>query len=133
MPSLMKQSSLSVRSVAPFVAVLVLVGLMIADTTFLTAEESAEVNGPVFTAEAYAEKKFPEISDLIAKNAIDLGTVVTAIGVDREGAGAEYGISLGAGRYVYQVKLTATVESVDEDWLIFATPDLPEEADSTLR
>lgn len=125
MPNMKRWSSISVKAVAPFVAGVVLVILMIADTTFLSAEESVAANDPVFTASGYVEANFSEISSLIDRNAIELTIVAGAVSRNPDAAGEEYGISLGAGRYVYQVVVTGLAETVDEDFIYLTVDDMP--------
>jgi predicted lipoprotein len=109
--------------------VVVVLALMAADTTFLNAAESAEASGPIFTAEEYAAEKFPEIARLIEENALDLNSLAADITADRDAAGAQFGQSLGAGRYAFQVKTTAEVTAVEDGWIILDPAGLPPEAD----
>jgi predicted lipoprotein len=123
--------SKSTKAIGVTVGILVVVALMIADTTFLSPEDAAAVSGPTFTPAEYVEDQFPAIAELIIENATDLVTVANAVADDPERAGAEYGISLGAGRYVYQVTTVATVDRVDDDFIHLTVPDMP--PDSIVR
>ncbi|MGA9595909.1 MAG: DUF2291 family protein [Acidimicrobiia bacterium] len=129
MGSLLSRSSFTLKRALFGFGILVVLILMVANTTFLNAAESAEANGPVFTAEAYAAEKFPEIAGLIEQNAIDVTTLAAAVDADPDAAGAQYGVSLGAGRFAYAVKATAKVLEVDENWMILDPAGLPPGAD----
>lgn len=125
MNSAARPSSRLTRWLIPL-AMVVLLGLMVADTTFLGPEAASAVNEPEFNAESFSAETFPEIATMIQENATDVVEFDEAYTADPAAAGEQYGLEDG-GTFLYQLMATGTVSSVDEDFMEITVPGLPPE------
>ena len=116
----------SKSSLLASLAVVALIVAAILDTTFLDPEGAADVSAPTFSPAAFVDEEFPVIRDAMIENAVDISELAPAIADDLDAAGEQFGVALGAGRYVFQVRASGSVESVDDDFIELSIPDAPD-------
>lgn len=126
MGQLLRRTAPPRRRVIGGVIVLVLLGAMVLDTTFLDPDGVSEVRAPTFSPTAFVEEAFPQIAAAIAQDATDITELAPAVEADPAAAGEAYGIALGAGRFVHRVTATGSVTNVDADFIELAVPGLPD-------
>lgn len=95
----------------------------VASTTYVDPDDPRSPGQTVFSAEEYVAESFPEIVETITQQATELGIIAAAVADDRQAAGAQYGVDLGAGQYVYAVTVLGEVEEVDDDFVTLAVED----------
>ena len=95
------------------------------NTTFLTDAEVKADAPKEFSLTDFATKNLPLIAADIQAKATDMGVVATAADVDIVSAGAKYGRDLGNKSFVFAVKTTAKVKSVDENFIVLDVPGAP--------
>ncbi|WP_395108143.1 DUF2291 family protein [Actinomadura sp. SCN-SB] len=105
------------------IALVVLVVLILADTTYRSdqapqAGESQKFNAAAYGAATYASKVVPTIE----KKAVDIVTLHKAIAAGTEAAGQRYGNREGTGPYSYAVTLTGTAGEVNGGLLRVEVP-----------
>lgn len=107
-----------------FIGILVLVfGAIVVSTQYRSAEEGAAIASGLnpdknFDPAAKAAELFPTIVAELPGKATDLTVLAPAVTDDLPGAGAQYGQDLGAGSYAFPVKVTGTVESADDKFMV---------------
>ncbi len=126
MGRLMRPAKPSKSSLMASVAVVALVVAAILDTTFLDPEGAADVSAPTFSPAAFVDEEFPGVRDTLIENAVDIAELAPAIEDDLDAAGEQFGVPLGSGRYVFQIRATGTVENVDDDFIELSIPDAPD-------
>jgi len=102
-------------------AILVLLFVFV-NTTFLSDAEVAADAPKEFSLTDFAAKSLPLIAADIQAKAIDMAIVAEAADKDIVAAGAEFGRDLGNKSFVFAVKTTAKVKSVDENFIILDVP-----------
>lgn len=107
-------------------AVVVLVVAMALDTTYLDAEGAGAVAAPTFSPTAFAEEEFPRVAGDIRDAAVPLPELAEALEDDTASAGEQFGLDLGAGRFVFSVEASGSVASVDDEYIELAVPELPD-------
>ena len=105
-------------------AIIVLLFVFV-NTTFLSDAEVAADAPKEFSLTDFAAKNLPLIAADIQAKATDMGIVATAADVDIVSAGAKYGRDLGNKSFVFAVKTTAKVKSVDENFIVLDVPGAP--------
>ncbi len=111
------------RLVAIGVALLLLLTMALT-TKWLNPEQAAEVNPAAFDPAAFAAKELPQITETVVERAVDLTEFAPALAADPAAAGAKFGVDSGSGKFTVPVKVTAPVDSVDENWITLLTPDV---------
>lgn len=106
------------------VLAVVLVVAMAASTKWLSPAQVDQLTPKPFDPAAFAAEKFPEIKTKVTEKAVDLTVLAPAVTADLNAAGAKYGRDLGSGKFIFPVKATGTVKSVDDTWIILDTPDI---------
>ncbi len=107
--------------VAALAGALVLVAMFLS-TKVVSPTEEAKLNPPPFNAATYAAAEFPKHATDIAAKAVDIATLIPAVSADAKAAGTQYGTDSGSGNYTFPVKATATVTSVDENFITLESP-----------
>lgn len=103
-------------------ATLVILIFVFANTTFLSNAEVA-ADAPIeFSLIDFAKTNLPLIAAEIQEEAIDIALVAEAVDKDIVAAGAQYGRDLGNKSFVFAVKTTAKVKSVNENFIILDVP-----------
>ncbi|GLZ11569.1 lipoprotein [Actinomadura sp. NBRC 104425] len=107
------------------VALVVLIGAILADTTYRSddaqpAGQAQKFDAAKFGAENYESKVVPAIQ----QKAVDIVTLHKAIAADSEAAGRKYGNREGTGPYSYAVSLTGTAKEAEGGLLRVDVPDL---------
>ena len=102
-------------------AILVLLFVFV-NTTFLSDAEVAADAPKEFSLTDFAAKNLPLIAANIQEKAIDVAIVAEAADKDIVAAGAEFGRDLGNKSFVFAVKTTAKVKSVDENFIVLDVP-----------
>ncbi len=92
------------------------------NTTFLSDAEVAADAPKEFSLTDFAETNLPLIAAEIQEKAIDIALVAEAADKDIVAAGAQYGRDLGNKSFVFAVKTTAKVKSVDENFIVLDVP-----------
>ena len=93
-----------------------------ANTTFLNDAEVAANTPQEFSLTDFAATNLPLIAADIQAKAIDIAIVAKAADKDIVAAGAQYGRDLGNKSFVFAVKTTAKVKSVDENFIVLDVP-----------
>jgi len=93
-----------------------------ANTTFLSDAEVAANTPQEFSLTDFAATNLPLIAADIQAKAIDIAIVAKAADKDIVAAGAQYGRDLGNKSFVFAVKTTAKVKSVDENFIVLDVP-----------
>jgi predicted lipoprotein len=101
---------------------LVLILQVFVNTTFLSDAEVAADAPKEFSLTDFASKSLPLIAADIQAKANDMAIVAEAADKDIVAAGAEFGRDLGNKSFVFAVKTTAKVKSVDENFIILDVP-----------
>ncbi|MGW3611029.1 DUF2291 family protein [Micromonospora sp. NPDC005163] len=117
------------RSMKRLVGLAVIAALLVAaalDTKFLSPQQAAELNPAPFNVESYAAKAFPEVAGAIKEKATDLEVLAPAVEADPAAAGKQYGQDLGSGSYAIPVKVTGTVDQVDENFMQLKASGVPD-------
>lgn len=115
----------STKTLVGLIVVVAVAVAMIADTKFLSQDEVAKVNPPAFNAETYAKQAFPEVTEELKKQAVDITELAPAVEDDVEAAGTEYGQDLGSGSFAVPVKATGTAAEVDDDFILLEVVGVP--------
>jgi predicted lipoprotein len=102
-------------------AIIVLLFVFV-NTTFLSDAEVAADAPKEFSLTDFAATNLPLIAADIQAKAIDIALVAEAADKDIVAAGAQYGRDLGNKSFVFPVKTTAKVKSVDENFIILDVP-----------
>lgn len=102
-------------------AILVLLFVFL-NTTFLSDAEVAADAPKEFSLTDFAAKNLPLIAADIQVKAVDMAIVAAAADKDIVVAGAEFGRDLGNKSFVFAVKTTAKVKSVDENFIVLDVP-----------
>jgi predicted lipoprotein len=105
-------------------AILVLLFVFV-NTTFLTNAEVAADAPKEFSLTDFATTNLPLIAADIQAKATDMAIVAAAADIDIVSAGAKYGRDLGNKSFVFAVKATAKVKSVDENFIVLNIPNAP--------
>lgn len=105
-------------------AILVLLFVFL-NTTFLSDAEVAADAPKEFSLTDFAAKNLPLIAADIQVKAVDMAIVAAAADKDIVVAGAEFGRDLGNKSFVFAVKTTAKVKSVDENFIVLDVPGAP--------
>ena len=105
-------------------AILVLLFVFV-NTTFLSDAEVAADAPKEFSLTDYAAKNLPLIAADIQAKAVEMAIVAAAADKDIVAAGAEFGRDLGNKSFVFAVKTTAKVKSVDENFIVLDVPGAP--------
>ena len=92
------------------------------NTTFLSDAEVAAEAPKEFSLTDFAATNLPLIAADIQAKAIDIALVAEAADKDIVAAGAQYGRDLGNKSFVFPVKTTAKVKSVDENFIVLDVP-----------
>lgn len=116
----------AVRNIAGVVIGLAVLVAMALDTRFLTAAETADLNPPSFSAETYADEKFPEVVKGIEDEAVDLTVLAPAVDADPAAAGKEYGTDVGSGAFAYPVTATGVATQVDVNFIVLDVSGMPD-------
>jgi predicted lipoprotein len=95
------------------------------NTTFLTDAEVKADAPKEFSLTDFAAKNLPLIAADIQAKATDIAIVAAAADKDIVAAGAQYGRDLGNKSFVFAVKTTAKVKSVDENFIVLDVPGAP--------
>ena len=101
---------------------LIVLLFVFANTTFLSDAEVAADAPKEFSLTDFAETNLPLIAAEIQEKAIDIALVAEAADKDIVAAGAQYGRDLGNKSFVFAVKTTAKVKSVDENFIVLDVP-----------
>lgn len=105
---------LPIKRLVGLVLAVALVALMIANTKFLSADESSAAAGEQFSAEEYAEENYEtEIAAWIQENAVPAEELHAAISEDLDAAGEQYGNRAGASAWAFPVTLTGVAGEVN--------------------
>ena len=102
-------------------AIIVLLFVFV-NTTFLSDAEVAADAPKEFSLTDFAATNLPLIAADIQAKAIDIALVAEAADKDIVAAGAQYGRDLGNKSFVFPVKTTAKVKSVDENFSVLDVP-----------
>lgn len=102
-------------------AIIVLLFVFV-NTTFLSDAEVAADAPKEFSLTDFAATNLPLIAADIQAKAIDIALVAEAADKDIVAAGAQYGRDLGNKSFVFPVKTTAKVKSVDENFIVLDVP-----------
>jgi predicted lipoprotein len=102
-------------------AIIVLLFVFV-NTTFLTDAEVKADAPKEFSLTDFAATNLPLIAADIQAKATDIALVAAAADVDIVSAGAKYGRDLGNKSFVFAVKTTAKVKSVDENFIVLDVP-----------
>jgi predicted lipoprotein len=105
-------------------AILVLLFVFV-NTTFLSDAEVAADAPKEFSLTDFAAKNLPLIAADIQAKAVEMAIVAAAADKDIVAAGAEFGRDLGNKSFVFAVKTTAKVKSVDENFIVLDVPGAP--------
>jgi predicted lipoprotein len=105
-------------------AILVLLFVFV-NTTFLSNAEVAADAPKEFSLTDFASKNLPLIAADIQAKATEMAIVAAAADKDIVAAGAQYGRDLGNKSFVFAVKTTAKVKSVDENFIVLDVPGAP--------
>jgi predicted lipoprotein len=105
-------------------AILVLL-FVFTNTTFLSDAEVAADAPKEFSLTDFAATNLPLIAAEIQTKATDIAIVAAAADKDIVAAGAQYGRDLGNKSFVFAVKTTAKVKSVDENFIVLDVPGAP--------
>lgn len=108
------------------VGLVVLLGAMALQTTWLSPGEAASLNPTAFNAKTYAEENYPKAVTSITDKAVDITTLAPAVAADVAAAGKKYGVDLGSGKYAFPVKATGTVTSADANFALIQVAGVPE-------
>jgi predicted lipoprotein len=95
---------------------------VVVNTTFLSDAEVAADAPKEFSLTDFAAENLPLIAASIQEKAIDVAIVAEAADKDIVAAGAEFGRDLGNKSFVFAVKTTAKVKSVDENFIVLDVP-----------
>ena len=107
-------------------AVVALMVAMALDTTYLDTDGAVAVSAPTFSPTAFAEEEFPRVAGDIRDAAVPLPVLAEALEDDTAAAGEQFGLDLGAGRFVFSVEASGSVASVDDEYIELAVPELPD-------
>ena len=118
----------AIKVVATLVAIVALIGVMVANTKFLSTEQAQAVSPAEFDPAAYAQENLPIIVEAVTDNAEELSTIVEAVTVDPIAAGQKYGNVAGTDKYAIPVTLTGVVSAVDANFLTVTVEGIPPEA-----
>lgn len=102
--------------------VIIVFSFIFGNTTFLSEAEVAANAPKKFSLTDFAETNLPLIAADIRAKAIDVALVAEAANKDIVDAGAQYGRDLGNKSFVFAVKTTAKVKSVDENFIVLDVP-----------
>lgn len=102
--------------------VIIVFSFSFGNTTFLSEAEVAANAPKKFSLTDFAETNLPLIAADIRAKAIDVALVAEAANKDIVDAGAQYGRDLGNKSFVFAVKTTAKVKSVDENFIVLDVP-----------
>ena len=108
-------------------SIVVLLGAMAFDTTVISGDRSAEIDGPSFVASEFVEAEFVGVANTIEESAIKASELIPAILADSAAAGAKYGLEV-SGKFVYPISATGVVTKVDERFATVAVDGLPPDA-----
>lgn len=92
------------------------------NTTFLSDAEVAAEAPKEFSLTDFAQTNLPIIAEEIKAKAVDITLIADAADKDIVAAGAQYGRDLGNKSFVFAVKTTAKVKSVDENFIVLDVP-----------
>ena len=92
------------------------------NTTFLSDAEVAAEAPKEFSLTDFAQTNLPIIAEEIKAKAVDITLIAEAADKDIVAAGAQYGRDLGNKSFVFAVKTTAKVKSVDENFIVLDVP-----------
>jgi predicted lipoprotein len=95
---------------------------VVVNTTFLSDAEVAADAPKEFSLTDFAAENLPLIAASIQEKAIDVAIVAESADKDIVAAGAEFGRDLGNKSFVFAVKTTAKVKSVDENFIVLDVP-----------
>jgi len=107
-------------------AFVVLIVVMIWDTTFIGPEEALARGAAEFSAEEYATFAFPELVEVYEETAVDVARVGAALRDDPEAGAEEFGVDLGSGRYGFALSAVGEVSEVTDDFITIAIADDPD-------
>jgi predicted lipoprotein len=117
--------TLTVKRLIIAAAALVLLGVVLLDTKFVSPEEFAKLNPPPFNAETWARKEFPVVAAKVKADATDVTELAPAIDKSLAAAGKQYGHDLGSAQYSFAMKATGTAKKVDADFVLLDVPGVP--------
>lgn len=106
-------------------SLIVVLIFVLVNTTFLSDAEVAADAPKEFSLTEFASINLPLIAADVQSKATDIAVVATAADVDIVSAGAKYGRDLGNKSFVFAVKTTAKVKSVDENFIVLDVPGAP--------
>ena len=101
---------------------LIVLLFVFSNTTFLSDAEVAAEAPKEFSLTDFAQTNLPIIAEEIKAKAVDITLIAEAADKDIVAAGAQYGRDLGNKSFVFAVKTTAKVKSVDENFIVLDVP-----------
>ena len=111
----------------PLGGVAVLVGAMLADTTFVNEGEVGSFVAAEFSAEEYTDQLLVDLTQLMEETAVEAHVLAEAMREDPEQAGEQYGNDIGSNRYGFAIEALGTAVEVDESFArieLHADPDV---------
>jgi len=92
------------------------------NTTFLSDAEVAADAPKEFSLTDFAATNLPLIAAEIQARAVDMAIIAEAANKDIVAAGAQYGRDLGNKSFVFAIKTTAKVKSIDVNFIVLDVP-----------
>lgn len=118
--------SLSRKQKLLIAMLLVLFGLMLLDTKFVSLESQAALQNAAFDPERYGKQTFPRIQDFVAKRAATADVLAETISTDKKAAIAAHGTPASIGA-VMAVTLSGVAGNGTSGIFDLAVPDIPKD------
>jgi predicted lipoprotein len=113
------------RRLAPAIAVVVLLLIVVLDTKIVSKAEFRRLNPPAFNPETYGKKAFPQVAAKVKDKAVDVTELAPAVEKDLPAAGKQYGQDLGSGSFSFPVKARGVAKTVDKDFVLLDVKGVP--------